>query len=229
MSGWAADPYVYPGTRVLRNRLDIRDPARLARLDADLSALALAELADQHLPGRYDLLHVQGFHQVIFGVLYPWAGQIRTVMIAKPGSLFALPHQIHAHATEFATHLADQRFLRGLDRAGFIDRLAPLWDELDRLHPFRDGNGRAIRAMLGQLALDADHHLSWARLDRQANLDAALAGTLDDHLPRRALLAGLVDVDDTGRVLTPTALRGLLAAIRTRHTTGPPPPHPGTR
>ncbi len=77
--------------------------------------------------------------------------------------------------------------------------------------------------MLGRLALDADHHLSWARLDRQANLDAALAGTLDDHLPRRAL-AGLVDVDDTGRVLTPTALRGLLAAIRTRHTTGPPPP-----
>jgi hypothetical protein len=65
MSGWAADPYVYPSTRVLRNRLDIRDPARLARLDADLSALALAELADQHLPGRYDLAHLQGFHQAM--------------------------------------------------------------------------------------------------------------------------------------------------------------------
>jgi cell filamentation protein len=51
------------------------------------------QLETRPLAGRYDLLHLQAFHRHIFGDVYPWAGQIRTVAIAKD-DLFALPQHI---------------------------------------------------------------------------------------------------------------------------------------
>lgn len=105
MPGPLEDPYVYPGTKVLRNNRGLRDPDQLARAEADVTALALAQLAEQGLPGRYDLAHLQAFHRGIFGDLYPWAGEVRTVAISKPGTLFALPQHISSAATDIFTHL----------------------------------------------------------------------------------------------------------------------------
>ncbi|MGH3612839.1 MAG: hypothetical protein ACRDRK_09625 [Pseudonocardia sp.] len=45
MPGPLDDPYVYPGTKVLRNNRGLRDPDQLARAEADVTALALAQLA----------------------------------------------------------------------------------------------------------------------------------------------------------------------------------------
>lgn len=82
----ADDPYVYPGTRILRNTLEIRDAERLSRTEADVVSAELAALTDQSLRGAYDLAHWQAFHRRIFGKLYPWAGELRTVQIAKPNA-----------------------------------------------------------------------------------------------------------------------------------------------
>ncbi|HEY5342900.1 MAG TPA: hypothetical protein VIJ66_04495 [Solirubrobacteraceae bacterium] len=51
------DPYVYPGTDVLINSLDIRDPWQLAVAEADIATVALATLTDEPLPGDYDTAH----------------------------------------------------------------------------------------------------------------------------------------------------------------------------
>jgi cell filamentation protein len=74
----AQDPYVYPGTGVLCNNLEIRDPRQLSQAEANIAGLALRALADEPLPGSYDLTHWQAFHCRIFGALYPWAGELRT-------------------------------------------------------------------------------------------------------------------------------------------------------
>lgn len=70
MTDW--DPYLDLDTGVLRNRLGIAEPAELARAEAELTALRLIELRQQPLPGRYDLAHLQAFHQFIFGDVYDW-------------------------------------------------------------------------------------------------------------------------------------------------------------
>lgn len=80
------DPYVYSGTGVLRNNLEIRDPRELSQAEANIVGLALRALADEPLSGGYDLTHWQAFHRRIFGALYPWAGELRTVQIAKPNA-----------------------------------------------------------------------------------------------------------------------------------------------
>jgi cell filamentation protein len=83
---------------VLRNLLGITDAAELARAEAGLSASRLIDLERRRLPGRYDLTHLQAFHRYVLGDVYAWAGQLRTVSIAK-GSLFCLPQHLASYAT----------------------------------------------------------------------------------------------------------------------------------
>jgi len=78
-----ADPYLNPVTGVLINRLDIASPEHLQQVEADLTTAALADLGTRLLPGRYDLPHLRAFHREIFGDVYPWAGEIQVVAIAK--------------------------------------------------------------------------------------------------------------------------------------------------
>jgi cell filamentation protein len=137
-----------------------------------------------------------GFHLHIFGDVYPWAGQIRTVDVARTHS-FA-----HARFLEEAAHpifeaLAREGHLRGLDRARLVDRLGHYLGEVNALHPFREGNGRTQRAFFGQLARDAGYRLAWERLDRDANEVASEASLRGDAAPLRLLLDGLVELDQS--------------------------------
>ncbi len=169
----ADDPYVYPGTDVLRNRLDIRDAADLAEREAALSAIRIAQFERRRIPGGYDLAHLRATHRLIFGDVYPWAGELRTVRISKGGDLFALPEHIDPYLTRLFADLAREGLLGGLGRERFVERLAHYYAELNAVHPFREGNGRAQRAFLGQLAEAADHPISWARLDAERNVHVA--------------------------------------------------------
>src|SRR5664280_1411278 len=106
-----------------------------------------------------------------------------------------LPARAHHHLRQRpVARLAAEQHLRRMDRETFVDRLTYFAGEINALHPFRDGNGRTQRAFLGQLARDADHHLSWSRLDRHRNTEAFAASLNGDDAPLRELLAGLVDV-----------------------------------
>jgi len=107
-----ADPYVYPDSSCLRNRLGIRDPDALARIEANQTAIILAQLARVRLVGRYDLAHLRAFHRRIFSDIYTWAGELRTVPIAKEQSLFARPEHIEPYLRRVFSELAGERFLR---------------------------------------------------------------------------------------------------------------------
>lgn len=141
-----ADPYVYPGTNCLRNRLGIRDP-----------------------------------------------GELRSVAIAKDDSVFALPEHIDSYLAGGFGALAGEGYLRGLDRAEFLDRITYYHAELNAAHPFREGNGRAQRAFLGQLARDAGYTLAWRRLERDRNIEAARASHRGDNSPLHERLDELLE------------------------------------
>jgi cell filamentation protein len=169
----AADPYVYPGTEVLRNRLDLHDGAALAEREAALSAIRIAQLERRFIPGDFDLAHLQATHRYIFGDVYPWAGELRTVRITKGGDLFALPEHIGPYLTALFADLALEDHLHGLGREQFLERLTQYYAEINAVHPFREGNGRAQRAFLGQIAKVAGHPIAWVQLDAERNVRAA--------------------------------------------------------
>jgi cell filamentation protein len=87
------DPYVDPKTGVFFNKLGITDAAQLEQSVADISAARIEQLAAHPLAGRYDLEHLRRFHGHIFGDVFTWAGQIRTVQISKTTG-FCLPQPI---------------------------------------------------------------------------------------------------------------------------------------
>jgi cell filamentation protein len=88
------DPYLDPGSDCLRNRLGIRNADELKRAEGERTAVTLALLDRDPIPGNYDLPHLQAFHRRLFGDIYDWAGTLRTVTIAKEHSVFALPEHI---------------------------------------------------------------------------------------------------------------------------------------
>jgi cell filamentation protein len=76
------DPYLDPASGVLRNRLDIVDEATLEQAEADIAATRSYELSQTPLKGRFDLAHLQAIHRYLFGDVYDWAGQLRTMDIS---------------------------------------------------------------------------------------------------------------------------------------------------
>jgi hypothetical protein len=66
---------------------------------------------------------LQAFHRYILGDVYNWAGELRTVSIAK-GSVFCLPQHLESYAADVFGRLAAADRLRGLARDPFITALA---------------------------------------------------------------------------------------------------------
>lgn len=194
MSGTAGtDPYLDPACGVLRNLLGITDPGKLARAEAALSASRLIDLERRRLPGSYGLDHLRAFHRYILGDVYGWAGEPRTVAIAK-GSLFCLPQHLASYAADVFGRLAAADRLRGLNRDQFIGRAAEFLADVNAMHPFREGNGRAQRAFPSQLAHDAGHHIDWVRMDPDRNITASAAAHQGDLGPLTGMLNDLIDL-----------------------------------
>jgi cell filamentation protein len=194
----AIDPYCYPGTSLLRNRLGITPETSdgeiaLANAEAELSAARLLELQVSPVRGSFDLAHLQAIHRRVFGDVYTWAGELRTVSLAKGDILFAEPPHVASYARELFEHLADEHWLSGLPKAQFARRAAFYLGEVNMLHPFREGNGRSQRAFFGQLAHDADWHLAWDRVSVETNIEASRRSGVGDDGPLEALIAGIVE------------------------------------
>ena len=188
----ADDPYTDPVTGILLNRLGLGTAAELEAAEREITHAALILLGEESPvhPG-YDLPHLCAIHRRIFGDIYDWAGQIRTVAIAK-GSLFCLPQYIETSAAEIFRALRSENFFRDLDREAFVERLAYYLGEVNAVHPFREGNGRTQRAFFEQLAREAGHTLAWQHLDAAQNIEASAAIMRGDAEPMRKMLDRLV-------------------------------------
>ena len=184
------DPCSDPVTGVLYNKLGLGTAAGLEAAEREITHAALILLDESPVSPSYDLPHLQEIHKRIFGDIYEWAGQIRTVAIAK-GALFCLPQYIDSSAAVIFGELHDEDCLRGLRRDAFVGRLAHYLGEVNALHPFREGNGRAQRAFFGQLARDAGFTLAWQHLDPARNVKASAAIMRGDPEPMREMLDAL--------------------------------------
>jgi cell filamentation protein len=186
--------YVYPGTGVLRNNLAIHDQQELSRAEADIVRTALAVLSSRPLPGGYDMAHWQAFHRRIFGGLYPWAGELRTIQIAKPNAFYARPEHIAGYAQGIFVELAREDRLKGLGRTAFLERLTHYHAEMYAVHPFREGNTRSLRTFLGQLAGETGHHIAWEHLDHEQSFAANVRSLNGQNDQLHKLLEQIVDM-----------------------------------
>lgn len=172
--------YCYPGSCVLKNKLGIRDPEQLHKMEKRLTMLRILELLDKPMEGAFDLKHLKSIHKHIFQDIYPWAGQIRKVDIAK-GTMFCNVRFIESQAEEIFGRLREEGFLRNLPEQLFIRRLAFHFSEINALHPFREGNGRSQREFIRCLALRNGYVLNFTNTARNEMLEASKASFLCDY------------------------------------------------
>jgi hypothetical protein len=113
------DPYVDPGSQVLRNIPGLVNQRDLDEYEAFTTTIRINQLDDREvtIAGNYDLAHLCALHRHIFQDVYQWAGKLRTVNISKDGSDFALVQFIESAADGIFTALHGDNLLRGLDRA----------------------------------------------------------------------------------------------------------------
>jgi cell filamentation protein len=157
-----SDPYCYPGTDVLRNVRNIQDAEELAAFERSLTANRLETLPDDFpiTPEGY-----RAIHRYIFLDLYDWAGEYRFVDIARAENLFCLAPYIAQELAKRFKAIQSENDLHGLDAEDFAARAAEHAIELNAIHPFREGNGRALRAFLFVLARQAGHDIKMERID----------------------------------------------------------------
>lgn len=166
------DPYLWPGTGCLRNKLGIKDSERLAEFEERIASAKDSVLSRQTLPGEYNLQHFQEFHRWLFGDVYDWAGQARTVNIVKDGVMFGSWRYLDEQVSAVLDRLSTDRWLIGMNRQSFVDKLAFYYGELNARHLFREGNGRTQRAFLRQLSAAAGWQLDWSALNDDDNIAA---------------------------------------------------------
>lgn len=164
-----ADPYVYQGTGVLINKLEIRDEAAFKKFEYQSTDFRTQELHKQELPARFDLAHLKSVHAHLFKDVYQWAGQTRTIESSKGGATYERVQNIETTGARISDRLQAQNNLQGLDKRQFVEKFSVLYADLNALHPFREGNGRATREFIGQVARNAGYELDQTRIDNNKN------------------------------------------------------------
>jgi cell filamentation protein len=182
----AGDEYTYPDSQVLRNKAGLRDAAALEQFERTRVAIRALEPGP---PRTFDYAHFRAIHLQLFQDVYEWAGQERTVAISKGCTPFANPLYIRSHAEKLFADLRKDGLLVGLRREEFARRAAYFMNELNMLHPFREGNGRVAREFLRQLAENAGYYLDPAHLTRDAWLKVCKEGVLCGEKQMAALIA----------------------------------------
>ncbi|SDI39713.1 cell filamentation protein [Pseudobutyrivibrio sp. 49] len=140
--------YCYPHTHILKNKLDIHDKDELFKVEQELSSARYFELVKHPIPGDFSLDHLCAIHRYLFQDIYDWAGKIRTVDISK-GTIFCLTQFIEIEFKKVQEWLINNEYLQDVhDKEVMAKRLAYLIGEINMIHPFREGNGRAQRVYI---------------------------------------------------------------------------------
>lgn len=183
-----SDPYIYPGTKTLRNRLGLTDDKTLAEAERRLTQARGAEAMRLTFPVTAN--GYRALHQHLFQDLYDWAGEDRTVNIAKDGSRFAAVSYLAPELDKRFADVSAQGSFHGLPQDEFFDRLGHHINEINAIHPFREGNGRTMRHHAAQLAREAGHPIRIAAINKDKWMEASRHGFLTgDHRGMAAILS----------------------------------------
>ncbi|WP_412058716.1 Fic/DOC family protein [Bartonella sp. DGB2] len=170
------DPYIDPKSGLLRNELGITDQAELDRAETAFSAIRACELEEEPIPINFDLDYLRHVHRTLFGAVYSWAGELRTVDLFKGNMRFANVNMLESAGHQIFQELKKEQNLHGLDTDMFSKRAGYYLGEINVLHPFREGNGRSQRVFIGQLARANGYCIDWVNVSRdemtRASIDA---------------------------------------------------------
>jgi cell filamentation protein len=173
--------YTDPKTGILRNLADITEPDVLLFFESGAVAKRIQELYEKpiKIKGADSLLSI---HRHLFQDVYSWAGEKRKVEISKAGKQF-FPTTHFDNAFRFIdTLISDYKNISKEDKLQIAEKLAEILDNVNYLHPFREGNGRTQREFLRLLASEKGLTLNLNPPDNKNVYDQYMQGTINSDV-----------------------------------------------
>ena len=171
---------------VLENKLGLTDSAGLAREEERISKKRAVNLFDFAIlkllsDGTYKTL--AAIHKYLFDDIYDFAGEIRTVNMAKGNFRFAPLMYLQA-ALENIDKMPQSNF----------DEIVEKYVEMNIAHPFREGNGRSTRIWLDHiLKNEIGKVVDWSKVDKEDYLLAMERSPIKDVEIKVLLKGALTD------------------------------------
>lgn len=154
-----------PGSndKVLLNKLGITSSDDMDQAELELLELLYEKvLSNVTVDQTITVADLSEWHRMWLGNVYEWAGQVRSVNMAKDDFQFAVVAQIPRLLAKLdQTYLGVYTPCQGFDEAQLAEAIAIVHVELILVHPFREGNGRLSRLLANVMALQA----GWPELD----------------------------------------------------------------
>lgn len=184
------DPYCYPGTKILKNKLGLRSQRELDAFEAEMS---FERSADSLPSGRLSYSHYRAIHRHLFQDVYGWAEKPRTIRISKRESTFCYPEHIHQEMAKLFKALRRAKHLKNTTPEVFAKQAAHFLAELNAIHPFREGNGRTQLTFLTLLAETSGHPLVLKRMNPDRIMQAVITSFGGEEDPLARMILELVD------------------------------------
>jgi len=185
--GTGDDPYCFPDSNVLRNVLNIENDTELEEAEELLTELAASQI--EFKPPPYDLEYLKGIHQQLFVDLYEWAGELRTIDISKGATCFCSCNRIAPEADKKFRELKNADYYDNHDRSNLVTAVAEFYVELNMVHPFREGNGRAQRILFEHIIISCGFEFDLEGITQPEWVHANVAGVNCDYAPMAKLFA----------------------------------------
>lgn len=171
---------------VLQNKLGITNSVELAHEEELLTKRRALELYDNELLGTFEVGTFDGLakiHGYLFQDVYDFAGEMRTVNIAKGGFRFA-PSIYLSEALEAIGKMPQSNF----------DEIIKKYVEMNVAHPFQEGNGRTTRIWLDAiLKKELGLVVDWSLIDKEDYLLAMERSPIRDTEIKAVLKEALTD------------------------------------
>jgi cell filamentation protein len=129
---------------------------------------------EQSVKGNFGVSHLKKLHKYIFQDIYPFAGKFRLEDISKGNTFFCKSEFITENIESILNELKRDKYLKGLNAEDFSKKAAYYMSEINMIHPFREGNGRAIREFIRQLADKNGYVINWSLIDKDDLLKATI-------------------------------------------------------
>lgn len=174
----------------LENKLNITDSAELARVEEKISKQKALELFEKKFLDTFEVGTFDGLkkiHSYLFSDVYNFAGNMRTVNIAKGNFRFAPVMYLEA-ALKNIDNMPQSTF----------DEIIEKYVEMNIAHPFREGNGRSTRIWLDCiLKKELGQVIDWSKVDKEDYLLAMERSPIKDIEIKVLLKSALIDkIDD---------------------------------
>lgn len=179
--------YTDPKTGLLRNLPDITDPDVLLFVESGAVTKRLQELYENpiKIEGIESLFKI---HKHLFQDIYAWAGKKRKVQISKDGKQF-FPTSQFDNAFKYIDQLiAEFKKIPNNNKRKLAEKLAEILDNVNYLHPFREGNGRTQREFLRLLALEKGLALNLNPPDNKSVYERYMKGAIESDVQTLAEL-----------------------------------------